>query len=117
MATKKSPFKQVMDDHGGKEQLVDAIVGVLERAEGEDKDALKARLQTSSNSKLLRLFATAKQVKEQFGSKEHLVDAILAAMKRHKDVDYRQKLLGFTPARLLDLHRSRVPKAAPKAKG
>jgi hypothetical protein len=117
MAAKKSPFQQVTEKHGSKEKLVDAIVDVLERGE-EDADALKKRLQTSSNSKLLKLLAAATQVKQEFGSKEKLVDAILAAMTRQKDADFRQKLLGFTPARLLDLHRSKAraaKKAAPKA--
>ncbi len=103
---KKSPFKRVMEEHGGKEKLVDAIVDVLERGD-EDKDALKTRLQTSSNSKLLRLYETATSVRERFGSKDKLVDAILHLMGRGKDKDYRQKLLTYSPARLLDMHRSR----------
>jgi hypothetical protein len=116
MAVKKSPFRVVMDDHGGKEKLVEKIVGVLERGE-EDKDALTTRLQTSSNSKLLRLLASATEVRDTFGSKEKLVDAILASMGRQKDADYRQKLLSHSPSRLLDLHHARKPArpAAPKA--
>ena len=111
----QSPFKQVMDAHGGKEQLVDKIVAVLERGE-EDKDAVKTRLQTCSNSKLLRLLATATQLHDQFGSKEKLVDTILAMMKRQKDVDFRQKLLSFSPARLLDLHHAKAATAKAAAK-
>ena len=95
--TKKTPFQTVRDLHGTKEQLVEKIVDVLERGD-EDKDTLKERLQTSSNTKLLRLLDTATLVKSTFGSKEKLVDAILAAMGRKKDADYRQKLLGLTPA-------------------
>jgi len=108
----KSPFITVNEKHGSKEKLVDAIVGVLERGD-EDKDALKKRLQTSSNSKLLRLLATATEVRERFGSKEKLVDAILKARGRQQDAAYRQRLLTYSPARLLDLHRPRA--AADKA--
>jgi hypothetical protein len=107
----KSPFITVNEKHGSKEKLVDAIVDVLERGD-EDKDALKTRLQTSSNSKLLRLLATATEVRERFGSKEKLVDDILKASGRPKDADYRQKLLKLGPARLLDLHRARAVTAA-----
>ncbi|HEY3356668.1 MAG TPA: hypothetical protein VGQ83_25685 [Polyangia bacterium] len=114
-AYKKSPFKQVMDTHGGKEQLVDKIVDVVEHGD-EDKDAFKKRLQTSSNTKLLRLLARATELKDQFGSKEKLVDAILATMKRQKDADFRKKLLGFSPARLLDLHHSKARAAKAAAK-
>jgi hypothetical protein len=103
---KKSPFARVTDLHGTKEKLVDKIVDTLERGD-EDKEALKTRLQTSSNTKLLRLLANTTEVRDRFGSTEKLVDAILATMRRHKDVDYRQKLLSYSPARLLDLHRSR----------
>ncbi len=102
----KSPFKRVSEDHGGKEKLVDAIVEVLDRGD-EDKDALKKRLQSSSNTKLLKLLATATELKSKFGSKEKLVDALLAQLGRQKDVDFRTKLLTYSPARLLDMHKVR----------
>jgi len=108
-----TPFQKVQKLHGSKEQLVDKIVAVLEHGD-ESKDDLKQRLQTCSNTKLLRLLETATEVKERFGSKEKLVDAILKLMNRSRDADYRRKLLTYSPARLLDLHRSRE-RAAQKA--
>ncbi len=112
--TTPTPFQKVQKLHGGKEQLVDKITEVLERGE-ESKDDLKKRLQSSSNTKLLRLLETATELKDRFGTKEKLVDAILAQASRKGDKDYRQKLLSWSPARLLDLHRSKERGAKAKA--
>jgi hypothetical protein len=107
--SKKTPLQQVNDQHGGKEKLVDKLLGLLERGE-EAKDDLRARLLTASNAKLLRLHEVANEIKGRFGSKEKLVEAILALMNRVKDVDYRDKLLTLTPNRLMDLYRSKQKK-------
>ena len=79
-----TPFQKVQQLHGGKEQLVDKITDVLERGE-ESKDDLKKRLQSSSNTKLLRLLETATELKDRFGTKEKLVDAILTKLGRKQD--------------------------------
>jgi len=105
-----TPFQKVQKLHGSKEELVAKIAEVVERGE-ESKDDLKVRLQSASNSKLLRLFEVASEVKDRFGSKEKLVDAILTKLGRQKDGDYRTKLLTLTPARLLDLHRAAAKSA------
>jgi len=112
--TTMTPFQRVQQLHGGKEQLVDKITDVLERGE-ESKEDLKKRLQSSSNTKLLRLLEAATELKDRFGTREKLVDAILAKMGRAKDADFRTKLLAWTPARLLDLHRARERAAKAKA--
>jgi hypothetical protein len=112
--TTMTPFQKVQKQHGGKEQLVDKITDVLERGE-EGKDELKQRLQSSSNTKLLRLLETATELKDRFGTKEKLVDAILAKMGRKQDGDYRTKLLAWSPGRLLDLHRAKDRAAKAKA--
>jgi hypothetical protein len=112
--TTMTPFQKVQQLHGGKEQLVDKITEVLARGE-ESKEDLKARLQSSSNTKLLRLLETATELKDRFGTKEKLVEAILAKVGRQKDADYRKKLLAWSPARLLDLHRSKERSAKAKA--
>jgi len=104
MAT-KSPLQLVKDQYGGKDKLVDKLLGLVERGE-ESKDDLRTRLLAAPNSKLLRLLATTTEIKDRFGSKDKLVDAILGLKKRAKDNDYREKLLGHTPGRLLDLYRS-----------
>jgi hypothetical protein len=110
----KTPLQQVNDQHGGKEKLVDKLLGLVERGE-EPKDELRVRLLTASNTKLLRLFAVTNEVKERFGDKEKLVEAILGFMNRVKDVDYREKLLSLSPSRLVDLYRTWHKKARPSA--
>ena len=48
----------------------------------------------------------------RFGSKEGLVDAIMAIVTTGKvDVLYRAKLMTLRPAQLLDLHKSLVKKS------
>lgn len=94
---KKSPLAQVKETFGSKEKLVDALLGIpssiLERLDGEEKDDFKKRLLAASNKKLLKLHELSQSIKKQWGSKEKLVDALLALQKRAKDLDLRTKLL------------------------
>jgi uncharacterized protein with von Willebrand factor type A (vWA) domain len=109
-----TPYQKVQKLHGSKEELVAKIVDVIERGD-ESKDDVKQRLQGAANSKLLRLFDVASEIKDRFGSKEKLVDAILTARNRTKDGDYRTKLLTLAPGRLLDLYRVATRSARAKA--
>ncbi len=113
MAT-KTPLQQVNEQHGGKEKLVDKLLGIMERGE-ESKDDLRSRLLTAANSKLLRLLAVSTEIKDKFGGKEKLVDSLLGLMNRTKDGDYREKLLAFAPTKLIDLHHSWQQRAKAKA--
>ncbi len=106
----KTPLQQVKDQFGGKEKLVDKLLGLIDRGE-ESKDEFRSRLLTASNTKLMRLFSTTSEIKDKFGGTDKLVDSILGLMNRVKDTDYRDKMLSFTPNRLLDLHRSWQKKA------
>jgi hypothetical protein len=98
----KAPIKAA-EALGGKDKLLDQVVDVLERGD-ESKEELKARLKGAANSKLLRLLAMGKAVKERFGSKAKLIDALVALENRAKDKDYRHKLETWPAARLLDRH-------------
>ncbi len=102
---KKTPLQQVTEQHGGKEKLVDKLMGMLERGD-ESKDELRGRLLAAPNSKLLRLHTVMTEIKDQFGDKEKLVDALLALMNRAKDEDYRGKLIDYSPNRLMDMYQS-----------
>ena len=59
-----------------------------------------------SNAKLLRLHATFSQVKEKFGTRFKLIDAILALESRAKDEGYRTRLLAYPVPRLWDMYKS-----------
>ena len=102
----KSPLSLVKDKFGDKEKLVAAV----EKLTGEDlwvsrtnKDKGLAHV---SNAKLLRLHETFSAVKEKFGTRAKLVDAILELEKRAKDEGYKTHLSAFPVPRLWDLYKS-----------
>jgi len=59
-----------------------------------------------SNAKLLKLHALLTQVKEEFGSRTKLIDAILELEGHSKDAGYRARLEPYPVPRLYDLHQS-----------
>jgi hypothetical protein len=122
------PLAVVKEKFGDKAKLVES----LEKLTSEDlwvsrtnKDKGLAHV---SNAKLLRLHALFTEVKEKFGTREKLIDAILELEKRSKDAGLRQKLSAWPVPRLFDAYKSAAkrvgaaakpaapkPKAAPKA--
>jgi hypothetical protein len=117
----KTPLALMKDKFGDKAKLVEA----LEKLAGES--LWLARVNTNkglahvSNAKLLRLHATFSEVKEKFGTREKLVDAVLELEKRTKDAGFRARLLEWPVPRLFDAYksakkRSGAAAAAPKAK-
>ena len=62
-AATKNPLARVKEEFGGKDKLVDKIVGVLETSEDESKDELRKRLLGVSNTKLIRLHSVATRTK------------------------------------------------------
>jgi hypothetical protein len=73
-----------------------------------------------SNTKLLRLHDTLSTVKDKFGSRAKLVDAVLALENRTKDTGLRARLEAYPVPRLHDLwksldKRAKAQKAAAKA--
>jgi hypothetical protein len=108
-----TPLAIVKEKFGEKAKLVEA----LEKLTGEslwvsrtNKDKGLAHV---SNAKLLRLHATFTTVKEKFGTREKLIDAILELEKRSKDAGLRQKLLEWPVPRLFDAYRSAAKRHAP----
>jgi DNA integrity scanning protein DisA with diadenylate cyclase activity len=103
MSVKETPLAKMKRLHGGKEKLVDSLVDDLAKESEESKDELKQRLMSVSNSKLLRLSRIQQQVREKYGSKDKLVDAVSAAKGKSKDQDYVTKLHTYSISRLLDM--------------
>ena len=99
-ALKQSPLARVKEEFGGKDKLVDKIVGVLDS--DESKDELRKRLLGVANSKLIRLFAVASKTK-QAGGHDKLVATTAEKLNRAKDKDYVTKLGEFSNGRLLDM--------------
>jgi hypothetical protein len=122
----KSPLSVVKEKFGDKSKLI----ATVEKFTGEDlwvsrtnKDKGLAHV---SNAKLLRLHDTFSAVKERFGSRAKLIDAILDIEKRAKDEGFRHRLEAFPVPRLWDMLKSAerrtkaaaapAPKEAMKAK-
>ena len=115
--SQKSPLELVNEKFGGKDKLVDKLVGLLES--DEPKEELRKRLLAVANKKLLRLHKVASTVKETYGSRDKLVDVAIAA--RSKDKDYRARLEAHSTSRLVDIarvseRRSKAAAAAAAAK-
>jgi hypothetical protein len=99
--SQKSPLETVNEKFGGKDKLVDKLVGLLEA--DESKDELRKRLLAVANKKLLRLHRVASTVRETYGSREKLLDAAIST--RAKDKDFRTRLESYSSSRLVDIAR------------
>src|SRR4051794_24371948 len=97
----KSPLARVKQEFGGKDKLVDKIVGLVDPGD-ESKDDLRKRLLGAANGKLMRLFDVATRVKKE-GGRDKLVTTTATSLNRAKDKDYVEKLGSFSDARLLDM--------------
>jgi hypothetical protein len=76
-------------------------------------------LEHVSNAKLLRLHATFTEVKEKFGTREKLMDAVLTAENRTKDAGYKKRIEAYPVPRLYDHYKAaskRAKAAAPATK-
>lgn len=112
----KSPIATVKDQFGDKAKLVAELETFT-----KDEDLWVSRLNASkglahvSNAKLLRLHKTFSTVKEKFGSRAKLIDAIAEIEKRPKDEGYKARLGAYPVPRLWDMYESAAKrKAAPE---
>lgn len=102
-----TPLAAVKDKFGEKSKLV----AELEKFT-KDEDLWVSRtnkdkgLAHVSNAKLLKLHRTFSEVKEKFGTRAKLIDAILEVQKRTKDEGYKARLTAFPVPRLYDLYKS-----------
>ena len=117
----KTPLSAVKEKFGDKAKLVEALEKLTGDALWVSRTNKDKGLAHVSNAKLLRLHATFTQVKEKFGTREKLIDAILELETRTKDAEYKTKLSGWPVPRLFDAYRSLAKRkgqapAEPKAK-
>jgi hypothetical protein len=111
-----SPLARVKEEFGGKDKLVDKLVGLVDAGE-ESKDELRKRLLGAANAKLLRLHVVATKVKAQ-GGHDKLAAAAAESVGHGKDKDYVTKLETFSNGRLVDMleaaeRRAKRKSAAP----
>ncbi|MGM0574609.1 MAG: hypothetical protein ACQEXJ_02575 [Myxococcota bacterium] len=96
--------KQIVEQRfGTRSDLVGEILSLID---GDDET--RARLMGTTNKKLLRIHEVATTVKERFGGKSGLLDAIekLQFPKGGPNPGWREKVEGYTVKRLLDMHRT-----------
>ena len=103
---KKAPLLQVKERFGSKEKLLEAVEKLATDEVWIDRYSEIKGLQSVSNAKLLRLHDLLTDVKERFGSRDQLIDAIVQLEKRTKDEGFRSRLGRYPVPRLLDLHRA-----------
>jgi len=101
--SQKSPLARVKEEFGGKDKLVDKIVGIVGVEAGESKDELRKRLLGAANSKLIRIHTVASAANTEYGGRDGLVSVAADAAKKTKDKDYVEKLTSFSTAKLLDM--------------
>ena len=99
-------MQEVKERFGSKDELANKLIPLLERPEDLDQDEFELSIRSASNKQLLRLHAVHETVKRRFGSKEGLVDTIVAHKFPKGNQPYRDKLMKVRATRLLDLYSS-----------
>ncbi|WP_394843640.1 hypothetical protein LZC95_42140 [Pendulispora brunnea] len=115
-ARKSGPLAAVKAKFGDKEKLVAAVKEFTSDDLWVSRTNKGKGLDHVSNAKLLRLHATFSAVKEKFGSRAKLIDAILELEKRTKDEGYKTRLSAYPVPRLYDLYRSTKKRTDAKSK-
>jgi hypothetical protein len=102
----KGPLALVKEKFGDKQKLVEA----LEKLTADDLWVARTNkdkgLAHVSNAKLLRLHRLFTEVKEKFGTREKLIEALLVLENRAKDQGLRQRYAAWPVPRLYDAFRS-----------
>ena len=119
----KSPLAIVKEKFETKDKLVEAVKAFMTDdlwLKRTSADRGKDRgIEYVSNAKLLRLHATFTTVKEKFGTRAKLIDAICELEKRTKDDGFKKRLGAYPVPRLFDMWQSSDKRAksaaAPKA--
>ncbi|MFW5920670.1 MAG: hypothetical protein ACOCUS_02430 [Polyangiales bacterium] len=102
MPQPKSPLAEVKDRFGDKSKLVAAVQKLATDDLWIDEVNDEKGLTLVSNRKLLHLHDVLSKVKEQHGSRDELIAAIMEREGRAKDEGYRERLQAWPTPRLWD---------------
>ena len=100
---KKSPHQIVKERFNDKESLVKAVRELATDELWIDRLNGNKGLEMVSNRKLLQLHDLLVQVKERFGSRGKLIDALLQQENRSKDEGLRTRLERYGTPRLWEM--------------
>ena len=101
---KETPLQTMKRLYDSKDKLVETVAKALKTSD-EDLSAVKERLKTASNRKLLRLAEITSAVGDKYGGVDKLVDQLASGLGRAKDSDYVAKLRTKSQGSLLDMMR------------
>ena len=107
----KSPFQTVKERFTDKQGLVTAVKELAVKELWADRLNDDKGLLRVSNRKLLHLHEVISRVKSDFGSREKLIDELLALQKRLKDGDYRTRLQNFSTPKLWEAYQAAKKRA------
>jgi hypothetical protein len=102
----KTPLSLVKEKFGDKAKLVEALEKLTSQDLWVARTNKNKGLGRVSNVKLLRLHATFAEVKEKFGTRDKLIDALLDTLQRSKDAGFRQRVSEWPVPRLVDAYKS-----------
>jgi hypothetical protein len=105
------PLARVKEQFGDKAKLVASLEKLTTDDLWVSRTNKDKGLAHVSNAKLLRLHALFSEVKEKFGTRDKLIEAILELEKRTKDSGWRQKLASWPVPRLFDAYKSAAKRA------
>ena len=113
----KSPLATLKDKFGDKAKLVAELEKLT-----KDEDLWVNRVNANkglahvSNTKLLKLQATFAAVKDKFGTRAKMIDAIAEIEKRAKDEGFKARLGAYPVPRLWDMYKSAAKRDGAAAK-
>jgi len=112
----KSPAAVVKEKFGDKAKLVAALDKFVSGDLWIKRVNEAKGLGRVSNAKLLRLVQVLTEVKDKFGTRAKLVDAICELEKRPKDEGFKVRLAGYPIPRLYDAYRAASRRSSAAAK-
>jgi hypothetical protein len=107
----KSPSAIVKEKFGDKTKLVAALQPFLTDELWVNRLNAGKGLAHVSNAKLVRLHEVFSAVKNEFGTRAKLVDAILASENRTKDAGFKARLEAWPVPRLFDFYKASKKRA------
>jgi len=104
---KKAPISEIKARFESKEKLVKELKSLFDKGDlfADNLNPDKG-LTHVANGKLLKLYDTAMEVKERFGTREKLVEDLLKVTNRTKDEAYKARFAKWGLPRLWDEYKS-----------